>query len=137
MSWNGTERRAHKRYALPDATVRFGKAGVLSFFSPMSQPGLLLNLSARGVAFMSQQPFTEGETIRLKAEAAARGEPFGCKARVVWVQKSENGEAWRVGACIDAIAEPDSARLRHFLDKCVLEKSEISTSLFLKKVKRL
>ena len=137
MSWDGNERRKNKRYAIPDVTVRFGKGGTFSFLAPFSAPCLLTTLSETGLGFMAEQSFAPGETLRLKVEAPSLAKAWTCRAQVVWVQPAASEQAWRVGVRITRLSDADAVILRHLLDKSILEKSEISTSLFLKKVKRL
>ncbi len=137
MSWNGQERRGKKRYALPEGTVRFAPGRAFSFLRPYSGRYILTNLSESGIGFMSGEPLREGELLRVQVESPNLSRSWSCRGRVAWVKQSERDAAWRVGFAILKISESSAVGLRHMLDKSVMEIQQVSTSLFLKKIKRL
>ena len=137
MSWNGKEQRGERRYAVMDCAVRFTKAGPLSFLSPFSSRYLLVDLSLKGLCLMAGEPLAAGDRLNLQVETADIEGRWSCQARVVWVSRSDRQEAYRAGLVVTKISGADSARMRTLLDKCLIEKKEISTSLFLKKIKRM
>lgn len=137
MGWDGREQRKKKRYAMTDCTVRFAPGTALGFLRPYSGRYILMNLSEEGIGFMAGEPLKAGDLLRIQVESPGAPRGWSCKGRVVWVRKSEREEAWRVGFAILKIAEADAVQLRHLLDKSVIEKQDVSTSLFLKKIKRL
>ena len=137
MGWDGKERRAKKRYALPECTVRFSPGSALAFLRPYSGRYLLTNLGEGGIGFMTGESLRQGELLRIQVESPHLPRGWTCKGRVAWAKKSEREEAWRVGLAILKISESSAALLKHLLDKSLLEKQEVSTSLFLKKIKRL
>ena len=137
MGWNGQERRGKKRYAVSESTVRFAPGSALAFLKPYSGRYILTDLSESGMGFMSGEGLKEGDLLKVEVETPGLPKSWVCKGKVVWARKSGTEEAWRVGFAILKLAEGDAACLKHLLDKSVLSKQEVSTSLFLKKIKRL
>ncbi len=137
MGWNGQERRGKKRYAVSESTVRFAPGSALSFLKPYSGRYILTDLSESGMGFMCGEPLKEGDLLKVQVETPNLSKSWSCKGKVAWVRKSGTDEAWRVGFAILKLGDGDAACLKHLLDKSILSKQEVSTSLFLKKIKRL
>lgn len=137
MAWNGQERRGKKRYAVSESTVRFAPGSALAFLKPYSGRYILTDLSESGMGFMSGEALREGDLLRVQVETPGLPKAWSCRGKVIWARKSETEEAWRVGFAILKIGEGDAVCLKHLLDKSLLAKQEVSTSLFLKKIKRL
>lgn len=137
MAWDGMNRRRTKRYAVSDCAVRFAKAGALAFLRPLSTRYLLVDLSQEGICLMSGEPLKAGDRLNLHVETADANGGWSCRGRVVWVTRSDRQEAYRAGIEIVRISEKAAGRMKNLLDKCLVEKKEISTSLFLKKIKRM
>lgn len=137
MAWNGQERRGKKRYAVSESTVRFAPGSAFAFLKPYSGRYILTDLSESGMGFMSGEPLREGDLLKVQVETPGLPKAWSCRGKVIWSRKSGTEEAWRVGFAILKIGEGDAVRLKHLLDKSLLAKQEVSTSLFLKKIKRL
>lgn len=137
MAWDGTERRKNRRFSVKNGVVRYQKGGLFSFFNPPSQKYILLNLSEGGLHFICEEPVSQGQNLTLLLEAPAVTRTVKLKGKVIWVRKSENRDAWRVGVAFTGGADKDKDQLKHLLDASLLETTDISTSLYMKNIKRL
>jgi len=137
MSWDGKERRARKRFAVKNSTLRYRGAGFLSFLFPPSSKYLLLNFSEGGCHFITREELAEGRSIRVLIEAPNIKGTIGGDARVVWCRKSEEINAYRVGCRFAGLAGRSKALLKNLLDSAILENVEISTKVYLKEIERL
>ena len=137
MTWNGTERRRHKRYGVKDSSVRYRKAGMLSAFANHSDRLLLLNFSEGGLHFIAREEFPIGGVFHFLLEFPSISTKIKAKGRIIWTRKSTEHDAFRAGVHLLDMAEKSRRLLRHGKDNTLLDNVKISTGLYLKEIKRL
>lgn len=137
MAWDGVERRKHKRYGIRGSTIRYKSGGILSFLNSASSRYLVLNMSEGGLHFISKEPLKAGQKIHLTLEAPSLEGTVKGKGTVVWVRKSEDHHAYRVGVKFTSFDEKSRFRLRHILDNAILERVDITTKIYLKEIQKL
>gem|GEM_PF-2034669 len=135
--WDGTERRAGKRFGVKDATVQYTRGGVLSFLNRLSERYYLLNLSMGGCYFITRQPLKQGESLKLVIEAPLSTSPIHVRGQVAWVKKSREFEAWRVGVQFTRMGEKHGKQLKYVLDNTILKKVDVSTRAYLRDIEKL
>lgn len=138
MAWDGVERRRNKRYGVLSSTVRYGSGGVLSALANLGQKYLILNISESGLKFITKDPLNSGDKLKLQIEAPSISKaPVKAKGRVVWVMRSQTQDVWHVGVEFIAIKRKYEGILKTIVDSAILEKVDISTTMYLREIKRL
>ena len=137
MAWDGVERRNRKRYGVRDAIVRYKKASLLSFIAPASQKYLVLNLSDTGLEFITKETVIEGRKLTVAVTAPPIRGTVHATGKVIWVKKSQEQDAFRVGLEFTRLSARSAAYLRALLDSAVVDTIEISTRVYLKELDRL
>lgn len=137
MSWDGVERRRKKRYGVKDAVVRYKRSGLFSFIAAFSPKYLLLNVSELGLNFISKEPLTEGQGLALAITAPRVHGTIHARGRVVWVKKSDQQEAYRIGVAFESVRGRSRELLKSLLDSAVVDSVEISTRVYLKELDKL
>lgn len=137
MPWDGVERRKHKRYGVRGSTIRYKSGGILAFLNSASSRYLILNMSEGGLHFISKEPLKVGQKIHLTLEAPSLEGTVKGRGIVVWVRKSEEHHAYRVGLRFTRFDERSRFRLRHILDNAILERVDITTKIYLKEIEKL
>ncbi|MBI4616784.1 MAG: PilZ domain-containing protein [Planctomycetes bacterium] len=137
MTWDGVERRRHKRYGVKDSSVRYRKAGLLSVFANYSDRLLLLNFSEGGLHFITKEELAVGRRLHLLVEFPNISTRLKMAGRVVWVRKSDEHDAFRAGIQLTSMGERTKKILRHVQDNTLLDNVKISTGMYLKEIKRL
>lgn len=137
MPWDGVERRRKKRYGVKDAIVRYKKAGLFSFISASSPKYLLLNVSELGLSFISKEQLAEGQGLVLTVTAPRVHGTIHARGRVIWVKKSDNQEAYRIGVEFASVRGRSRDLLKSLLDSAVVDSVEISTRVYLKELDKL
>jgi c-di-GMP-binding flagellar brake protein YcgR len=136
MAWDGVERRGRKRYGVKDAIVRY-KKGLLSFLAPASQKYLVLNLSETGLEFITKEQVHEGRKLTVLVSAPPVRGTVHARGRVIWIRKSQEQDAFRVGLEFTSISDRSRAYLKALLDSAVVDSIEISTRVYLKELDKL
>lgn len=137
MSWDGVEKRKHKRYGVRGSTIRFKKGGILAFLNSASTRYLVLNMSEGGLHFISKDELQVGQRITITLEAPSLEGTVKGKGTVVWVRKSHEHAAFRVGVKFTGFDQRSKFRLRHILDNAILERVDITTKIYLKEIEKL
>jgi hypothetical protein len=138
MAWDGVERRRFKRYGVRSSTVRYGTGGILSSLANLGQKYLILNISEQGFKFITKDPMNAGDKLKLQIEAPTINKtPFKAQGRVVWVMRSQTQDVWHVGVEFTKIKGKYEGILKTLVDSAVLEKVDISTTMYLREIKRL
>lgn len=138
MAWDGIERRKHKRYGVKSSTVRYSGGGVLSMLANLGRKYLILNICEGGLKFITKDPLNAGDKLRLNVEASAINKtPVKIQSRVVWVKRSATQDVWHVGVEFTKIKRKYEGVLKTLVDSALLEKIDISTSMYLREIKRL
>jgi len=137
MSWDGRERRAHRRYGVKGSIVRWRPGAPIGWVSPASPPHILIDLSSDGCHFISRVQLRPGKRVSLTIEAphapiAARA--AGC---VAWSRRSEEHDAWHTGITMKPRTPASAGRLKTVLDGAVLDHIEITTHHYLKEMDKL
>ena len=135
--WDGNDRRSAKRFGVKDAAVQYTRGGVLSFLNSPSRRYFLLNLSAGGCYFISQEELREGETLKMVIEAPHASSPIHASGKVAWVRKSREFEAWRVGIEFSKMSDSARKALKFVLDNTILKKVDVSTRAYLRDIEKL
>lgn len=136
-TWDGTERRRHKRYGVKDSSVKYRRAGALSLFTNYSDRLLLLNFSESGIHFITKEDLPPGQKIHILLEFPKISTALKLTARIIWTRKSTEHDAFRTGVEIVAMADKPRKLLRHVQDNTLLDNVKISTGMYLKEIKRL
>ena len=138
MAWDGVERRRHKRYGVRSSTVRYGSGGLLSALANVGQKYLILNISESGFKFITKSPMNQGDKLKLIIEALTINKtPLKVQGRVIWVTRSQSQDVWHVGVEFTKIKRKYEGILKTLVDSAVLEKIDISTTMYLREIKRL
>jgi len=138
MAWDGVERRKSKRYGVHSSTVRYGSGGILSALANLGQKYLILNISERGFKFITKEPMNQGDKLKLLIEAPTINKtPLKAQGRAVWVMRSQTQDVWHVGVEFTQIKSKYEGILKTLVDSAVLEKVDISTTMYLREIKRL
>jgi len=138
MAWDGVERRRHKRYGVKSSTVRYSGGGVLSMLANLGQKYLILNISEGGLKFITKEPLNAGDKLRLNIEAPTIIKaPVKVKSHAVWVKRSATQDVWHVGVTFDKIKRKYEGILKTLVDSALMDKVDISTSMYLREIKRL
>lgn len=138
MAWDGVERRRHKRYGVRASTVRYGSGGILSSLANLGQKYLILNISEGGFKLITKDPMNAGDKLKLLIEASTINKtPLKTRGRVVWVSRSQTQGVWHVGIEFTNIKRKYEGILKTLVDSAVLEKVDISTTMYLREIKRL
>lgn len=138
MVWDGVERRRHKRYGVKGCTVQYKSARFFGLFSNTSERYLVLNISQGGLHFITKDTFQEGIRLLLNINAPLLGEEIiRSRGRIVWVNKSTEINAHRVGIELTGPGNKDRIRLKLLLDNAILEKIDLTTRIYLKEVEKL
>ncbi len=137
MSWDGKERREKKRYGIKSSTLRYRKGGFLALLKPPSTRYLLLNVSETGAHFITKEELAVGQPLRLSMDATQVRGSITAAGKVVWIRKSEEINAYRVGVKFDGPGVGARRKLKVVLDSAILENVEISTKVYLKEIERL
>jgi len=135
--WTGTERRKNKRYGVKNSTVRYLRAGALSFLANYSDRYLLLNISESGLHFITRDQLPVGGALKIQLEFPTLDNPIKVKGKVIWDVKSKEHNAYRTGVKITSISDKGKRFLRHVLDNTLLDNVKVSTGTYLKEIERL
>lgn len=136
MGWDGIERREHKRFGLKRLGIQYVKGGLFAFLTGYSDKYLVLNISEGGLYFMTKQELSTGNTIHFRIESA-EGAKVKASGVVVWAQKSVDHDAFKVGVRYKGLSAGNRRRLRNLLDSAVLDKIDVSTTIYMREVERL
>ncbi len=131
------ERRRKKRFGVKGCTVRYRRTGFAGFFAEPSPRYLVLNISEQGLHFISKEEIKEGESYTLLIDAPGMQEPVEAAGRVVWIRKSAEFNAFRVGIEFNSVRAADKPRLKALLDNAVLDKIDMATKMYLKEIQKL
>jgi len=98
----GTERRRSVRYSVKKCTARFRRRRLLLFFEGDAHRGPIVDLSSRGLGFLTKRTLTPGDVILITFEIPydiyAMPPGFKLKARVKWIDAAgEDPKLKRVG----------------------------------------
>ena len=138
MPWDGVERRKRKRYGIKSSTVRYTGGGVGSILANLGQKYLILNISESGLKLITKDHLDCGDKLRLQIEAPTISKAaVKTKGRVVWAKRSASQEVWHVGVAFDKIKKKYEGILKTLIDSAIMEKIDISTSMYIRELKRL
>jgi len=138
MAWDGVERRRHKRYGVRSSTVRYGSGGILSTLANLGRKYLILNISQGGFKLITKNPMNVGDKLKLLIEAPTINKtPLKAQGRAVWVNRSQTQDVWHVGVEFTKIKKKYEGILKTLIDSAVLDKVDISTTMYLREIKRL
>jgi hypothetical protein len=138
MAWDGVERRRHKRYGVRSSTVRYGSGGILSTLANLGRKYLILNISQGGFKLITKNPMNAGDKLKLLIEAPTINKtPLKAQGRTVWVNRSQTQDVWHVGVEFTKIKKKYEGILKTLIDSAVLDKVDISTTMYLREIKRL
>src|SRR5262245_6180158 len=137
MSWDGRERRAHRRYGVKGSVVRWRPGPPIGWVSPSSAPHILIDLSADGCHFVSKVQLPPGKKLALSIEAPSVPAPARATGIVSWSRRSEEHDAWHTGVAMRPRSPLAATRLKNVLDGAVLDRIEITTRRYLKEMDRL
>ncbi len=137
MDWNGQEKRKKKRYGVRGSTVQYKKKFFLSMLKSTSARFLVLDMSEGGLHFVTREALQPGQVLLMDIAAPDREEPINARARVVWVRKSQDVEAYHVGVEFVKMSNKNATGLRHILDNAILNRVEMSTKVYLKQIDKL
>ena len=138
MPWDGVERRKHKRYGIKSSTVRYTGGGVGSLLANLGQKYLILNISESGLKLITKDHLNNGDKLRLHIEAPTISKSaVKTKGRVVWAKRSATQDVWHVGVAFDKIKKKYEGILKTLIDSAIMEKIDISTSVYIRELKRL
>jgi c-di-GMP-binding flagellar brake protein YcgR len=131
------ERRRKKRFGVKGCTIRYRRTGLAGFFEEYSPRYLVLNISEGGAHFIAKDELKEGHALNCQIDAPGLQEPLETQARVIWVRKSTEFSAFRVGVEFTAVRKADQPRLKSLLDNAVLDKIDMATKMYLKEIQKL
>ena len=135
MTWDGRERRAHRRYGVKGSLLRWRPGPPMGWISPTSAPHLLIDLSTDGCQFLSETPLRPGKRLSLSIDAPKASAKAA--ARVAWSRRSEEHDAWLTGLVLRPRSPQSATRLKTVLDGAVLDRIEITTRRYLKETGKL
>jgi c-di-GMP-binding flagellar brake protein YcgR len=131
------ERRKKRRYGVRGSVVRYKKGGILSFINPSSPKYLVINISELGLSFMTKEKLNEGEQLALSISAPKLEGTIRARGKVTWVKKSEEFDAYRVGADFTSLEGRSKSLLKNMLDSAILDSIDITTKIYLKEIEKL
>ena len=137
MSWDGTERRTHRRYGVKGSAARWRPGPPFGWISPSSLPHVLLDLSPGGCRFVSEVELKPWKRLALSIDAPPSPMPVRARGRVAWSRRSEEHGAWHTGVSMTPKSPAAAARLKLSLDGAVQDRIEITTRRYLKEMGRL
>jgi hypothetical protein len=137
MTWDGRERRAHRRYGVKGSFVRWRPGPPLGWVSPSSAPHLLLDLSVEGCHFLTKSQIAPGKRLSLSIEAPPARGTARAAGFVAWTRRSELHDAWHTGIAMKPSTPSSANRLKIVLDGAVLDRVEITTRRYLKESGKL
>lgn len=137
MSWDGKERRAHRRYGVKGSVVRWRPGAPIGWISTSSAPHILIDLSADGCHFISKVQLPTGKRLSLSIEAPSVPAPARAAGSVAWSRRSEEHDAWHTGVRMRPRTALSATRLKSVLDGAVLDHVEITTRRYLKEMDRI
>ncbi len=137
MSWDGKERRAHRRYGVKGSVVRWRPGPPIGWVSPASAPHILIDLSPDGCHFVSHVELRPGKRLSLAIDAPPGDVTARAVGSVAWSRRSEEHDAWHTGVLMRPRTPAAAARLKIVLDGAVLDRIEITTRRYLKEMGRL
>jgi len=137
MSWDGNERRRHRRYGVKGSVVRWRPGPPLGWITPSSPVYLLIDLSSEGCRFISKTELRPGRRLSLAIEAPGMRGASRVAGRVAWSRRSEELDAWHTGIALDRPGSRAAARIKILLDGAVLDRIEITTRHYLKEIGKL
>lgn len=130
-------RRRKKRYGIRDSTVQYRHGGVLSFLKSRSAKYLIVNISEIGLTFYSKEALAVGDSLKLAVEAPGVEDPIVIAGKVVWVVKSSEIGAHKIGVEFSAGSDRAKRDLKRLLDRAVMESIDVSKNTFLKEMEKL
>ena len=137
MNWDGSERRAHKRYGVKKLGIKYSKTKLLAFLGNYSEKYLVINISENGLYFMTREDLPIGKKIFVKLDAPMLDSAISGTAEVVWNTKSAEHDAYKIGAKFLKMSEKNQKKMRKLLEEAVLDKIDFSTSIYLREVERM
>ena len=137
MGWDGTERRENKRYGIKRLGIQYSKSKLGGMLGSFSEKYLVLNISESGLFFMSRKELVVGQKISVKFGINGEEQRLHAAAEVVWVKKSDEHNAHRLGLKFTSISRKNRKRLKTMLDGALLDKIDFSTGIYLREVDRL
>lgn len=138
MTWDGVEKRQHKRLGIKGCTLQYKSAKCLGIFSIVSNRYLVLNISPIGLSFISKEELQPMDTLFLSVTAPLlNGEIIRLKGRVIWIKESPQYHAYRTGIEFINTARRARQRLKIILDNALLDQIDLSTRVYLKEVDKL
>jgi hypothetical protein len=138
MSWNGSERREHKRAGIKGCTLQYKSARCFGLFSSLSNRYLILNICQDGLCFISKEDIKEGNRLLFSFTAPLlNSSAINAKGLVIWAKKSPQYEAYRCGIKFISMGHSAEKKLRFILDNALLDQIDIPTRIYLKEVDKL
>lgn len=137
MAEASDERRRKKRFGVKGCTIRYRRTGFTGFFEEYSARYLVLNISEQGAHFITKDEAKEGQAFSFQIDAPGLDGPIEGQSKVVWVRKSAEFSAFRVGMEITSLRKADQPRLKSLLDNAVLDKIDMATKMYLKEIQKL
>jgi hypothetical protein len=125
------ERRNNKRYIVRGLRTRLREKYFLGLLSkPTSQEYPCLDISETGMQFATKKRFSASSRILLDISIpTTRSNPIRVKARVVWVNLSDDLSFGRVGVKFVQISKPHYNSLKLLIEKTGNDKSHITPYL--------
>lgn len=130
MAWNGTERRAAKRYGVRNSAVRYSKGGLLGLIAGKSARFLILNMCEGGMHFICPQELQVGAALSLEMTAPVVDTPFKASAVITWRLPASLKDAWRIGVRFTNVSKTDMQKLKHAINSSVQERIDITTTYY-------
>jgi hypothetical protein len=137
MTWDGRERRAHRRYGVKGSLVRWRPGPPIGWVSPPSAPHLLIDLSPDGCHFLSKTQIPPGKRLSLSIEVPSTDATSRAAGFVAWSRRSEEHDAWHTGIAMKTSSPSSASRLKSVLNGAVLDRVEITSRRYLKESGKL
>ncbi len=138
MGWDGTERREMRRFGVKRLGITYSKTRLLAFASSYSEKYLVLNVSEGGMYFMTKEELAVGQNVAVRLDTPKAPEMIvKGTAEVMWKTKSQDHEAWKVGVQFSKLSDKALTRLRELIGGAILDKVDVSTTIYLREVERL
>ncbi len=136
MNWTGEERREYKRFGVKRLGIRYCRSGLFSFITGWSDRYLVLNIAEGGLFFMTREELRRGQRLAVMLSLPGVDQIRG-KGRVIWSLRSRDHDAWKIGVRFVGLSDRNSRRLKNLIDTAVLDRIDVSTSIYLREVERL
>ena len=109
------EDRRDSRLPIKGGVVQYKGSGLIAFLEGSSEKYPIVNISHRGLRFLTRDQLEIGEKMNFTLGIPMVGEPLRVEGKVAWAQRSSRQKAYNIGVRFTAMSKESMMRLKNLI----------------------